>query len=267
MSRICIISKLWSFHGVIDAESCLLFASVISFFSYPSLCQHFQELHWCSQELSKMRKSFCICILLLCASWDHTWHGRAQFHVSYGLFPTLQKGLDIPTVTSRNLPGLLWVLVKPSLWWDLSGKSQTRKRASQDNVGISEFLDSTAQRGSLALFKLPWLQSYSLQTQRFYSWKCPCGGSGHHTIQGPFLLSHDCKNCIRKLFWKSKYSRLHLFFPSGCRIALLVNFGEITACSALALLILFFIMASPSFPCKKIGFSFHSFLYFSSNSF
>lgn len=145
----CIIPKRWSFHGVTDAESCLLFGPVVSYFSYLSLCEHFQELHWCSQELSRRMKSFYISILLLCASWDHTWQGRAQFHVSYGLFPTLQKGLDTPTVPSRNVPGLPWVLVDPSLWWDLAGKSQTRKRTNQDNVGIREFLNSTAR-------EVPW---------------------------------------------------------------------------------------------------------------
>lgn len=129
---------------------CLLFAPVASFFSYPSLCGHFWELHWCSQELSRTRKSFYISILLLCASWHHTWHGRAQFPVSHGLFPTLQKGLDTPPVTSRNLPGLPWVLLNPSLRWHQAGKSQTRKRTWQDNIGIREFLNSTAQRGSLA---------------------------------------------------------------------------------------------------------------------
>lgn len=266
MSRICIISQIWSFHWVIDAQSCLLFAPVF-FFSYPSLCEHFQELHWCSQELSRMRKSFSICILLLCASWVHTLHVRAQFHISYGLFPTLQKGLDTTTVTCRNLPGLPWVLVNPSLWWDPSGKSQTRKRTSQDKAGISEFLNPTAQRGSLALFKLPCLQCCSLQTQRFYSWKCLCSGSGHHTTQGSFLLSHDWENCIWKFFGNLNTQGYICSFLQGAELLCWSILDDIAACSALALLILFFIVVSPSFPSKKVGLSFHSFLYFSSTSF
>lgn len=63
MSRMCITPKIWSFHGVIDAEFCLLFAPVVSSSSLWS--EHFQELHWCSLELSRRRKSFYISILLL----------------------------------------------------------------------------------------------------------------------------------------------------------------------------------------------------------
>lgn len=56
-------------------------------------------------------------------------------------------------------------------------------------------------------------------------------------------------------------------FLQGAELLCWSILDEIAACSALALLILFLIVVSPSFPSKKVGLSFHSFLYFSSTSF
>lgn len=214
----CIISKIWSFHGVINAESCLLFALVVSFFLTLSTSRN-------SQELSRMRKSFYISILLLCAYWNYTWHGRAKFHISYGLFPSLQKGLGTPTVTSRNLPGLPWVLGNPSCGGTWLGKAKAGKEQGRIKLELVNSWIPLPREVPCHCSNFPG-STIALSKHRGFT-------PGNVHVMNAAIAPYKVLSwylMTGRTFFESFFGNLNtqgysrLFFPPGCRIALLVIF-------------------------------------------